>query len=501
MRNRSALTAIAVVVVIGLVLGGVLVALTMRGPTAPTVSKPGPDPGVVHEPSRTGTDWEVPAEAVTTHLEAFQRIAEENGGNRGTGEPGYQASVDYVVTVLEDAGYQPELWEFEVPLEADLSELVVLGADRTTLGQVTGAGFTGARDGAATGTLTGVDLSAPRASSTSGCELDDFADLPAQAVALMRRGGCDFAVKARNAQEAGAVAAVVLIDGESEATVVMRGDGDGLTIPVVSVTGETARTLPDVVGAEVRVVSARASGPLVVHNVIAQTSWGDPDSVVIAGAHLDSVTEGPGISDNGSGSAALLAAAEHLADDDLPTAVRFAWWGAEEIGLIGSTEYVQAMTQDELAAVTAYLNMDMVASPNYVFGVYDSDGSLGSGWYGQVPPGSAQVEQAFVGFFSDHGLPYEEMPLDGRSDYDAFVTAGIPSGGLFTGADEMKTAEHVERYGGDLGRPLDPCYHEPCDTLDNIDRFALTVNTNALVAALRTLADGAVAMRDADGGR
>ena len=194
------------------------------------------------------------------HLESLQRIADENGGNRGTGEPGYQASVDQVVTVLENAGYQPELWAFEVPFEADSSALEVLGAEGTPTGEITGAGFVGARGGEATGTLVGVDLTA-RGASSSGCETGDFAELPARSVALMQRGGCDFATKARNAQDAGAVAAVVLIDDWTESwPLVMRGDGDGLTIPVVSVTGPATRTLPDIVGAEVRVVSGRESG-------------------------------------------------------------------------------------------------------------------------------------------------------------------------------------------------------------------------------------------------
>lgn len=500
MRSRSVLAAIAVVVVVGLVLGGVIVALTMRGPVAPAVSKPRPTPEseAAPEPPPSAAEWDIPTEAVMVHLEALQRIADENGGNRGTGEPGYQASVDYVVSVLEDAGYEPVLWEFEVPMESDRSALEVLGPGGRSVPGIAGAGFVDAFVGEAAGTLSAVDLGIGDAAGTSGCEPADFADMPDGAVALMQRGGCDFAAKARNAHDAGAVAAVVLIDdGGAGQPLVMRGDGAGLTLPVVSVTGRAARDLVNSVGAEVRVVADRENGPLVVHNVIAQTPWGDPDAVVIAGAHLDSVTEGPGISDNGSGSAALIAAAEQLADADLAASVRFAWWGAEEIGLIGSTEYVEAMTEDEVATVAAYLNMDMVASPNYVFGVYDGDDSLGSAAYGQLPSGSAQVEQAFVHFFGDNGLPHEEMPLDGRSDYDAFLRAGVPSGGLFTGADERKTAEQVELYGGLVSQQLDPCYHRPCDTLDNIDPFALTANTNALVAAVRTLAGDISVLQDA----
>ena len=83
----------------------------------------------------------------------------------------------------------------------------------------------------------------------------------------------------------------------------------------------------------------------------------------MAGAHLDSVQDGPGINDNGSGSAALLETAIQMAKVKPANTVRFAWWGAEESGLLGSEHYVAGLTEDEADAIALYLNFDMVALP------------------------------------------------------------------------------------------------------------------------------------------
>ncbi len=224
--------------------------------------------------------------------------------------------------------------------------------------------------------------------------------------------------------------------------------------------------------------------------MIAETKRGNPDNVVMAGAHLDSVEEGPGINDNGSGSATILEVAEQLAKVKKPAnKVRFAWWGAEELNLLGSDHYVTDLADnnpDALGDIALYLNLDMVGSPNFVRFVYDGDNSTGEGADG--PEGSAEIEQLFTKYFASQGLATEETPFDGRSDYGPFIANGVPSGGLFTGAEGIKTAEQAATYGGTAGAAYDPCYHQACDTRANISMPALDQMSDATAHAVYVLA-------------
>jgi Zn-dependent M28 family amino/carboxypeptidase len=211
------------------------------------------------------------------------------------------------------------------------------------------------------------------------------------------------------------------------------------------------------------------------------------DNVVMAGAHLDSVLAGPGINDNGSGSAAILEVAEQLAHVDTQNTVRFGWWGAEESGLVGSTNYVNGLSQAEKDRIALYLNFDMVGSPNYIFMTQDADQSTFTAPV-PVPPGSIQIEDLFESFYTLQGEPYDDAAFDGRSDYQAFINNGIPAGGLFTGAEVPKTAEQQEIWGGTVGEQFDPCYHEACDTFANNNNHALDVNSDSIAFAILTYA-------------
>ena len=211
------------------------------------------------------------------------------------------------------------------------------------------------------------------------------------------------------------------------------------------------------------------------------------DNVVMAGAHLDSVPEGPGINDNGSGSAALLEVAQQMAKSRPYNTVRFAWWGAEELGLQGSTAWVEQRTQAELDEIALYLNFDMIGSPNYYFGVYDADESTFPAPV-TVPEGSENIESTFGSFYTLRGEPYDDSAYSGRSDYQAFIEKDIPSGGLFTGAEVVKTEEQQEIWGGVAGESFDQCYHQACDTIDNLDLHALEVNSDAVAFAVFTYA-------------
>ena len=222
--------------------------------------------------------------------------------------------------------------------------------------------------------------------------------------------------------------------------------------------------------------------------MVAQTRTGNRGTVVVAGAHLDSVPEGPGINDNGSGSAALLEIAVRLGGSPpVANAVRLAWWGAEETGLNGSTAYVAALPEPERRALALYLNADMIASPNAGYFIHDADDSDRVG-AGPAPAGSGAIEQKLIESLASVGVAAQGADLDGRSDYAAFLAAGVPVGGIFTGAEERMTAEQARKWGGQAGAPFDPCYHQACDRIDRIDRAALDRNTDALADTLATYA-------------
>jgi aminopeptidase S len=224
-------------------------------------------------------------------------------------------------------------------------------------------------------------------------------------------------------------------------------------------------------------------------NLIADWPGGDPGQILMTGAHLDSVSAGPGINDNGSGSAAILEVALAVARTGFAPAkhLRFAWWGAEELGLRGSRFYVTNLPAAEQAKIKAYYNFDMVASPNPGYFVYDGDNSDGTG-AGPGPAGSAELERVLQAYFTSVDVPTEGTDFDGRSDYGPFISAGIAAGGTFTGAERTKSAAQAAKWGGSSGVAFDRCYHRACDTAANIDDVALDRNADAIAYAVWTVA-------------
>ena len=224
------------------------------------------------------------------------------------------------------------------------------------------------------------------------------------------------------------------------------------------------------------------------YNLIADRPGGDPNSVLMTGAHLDSVTAGPGINDNGSGSAAILETALAVASTGYQPGkhLRFAWWGAEELGLRGSTYYVNNLPATERAKISGYLNFDMVGSPNPGYFVYDGDNSDGVG-SGPGPAGSAAIEAQIIAGFSARGVPTRGTDFDGRSDYGPFISVGIPAGGTVTGAEGIKSAAQAQLWGGTSGAAYDPCYHRSCDTTTNINDTALDRNADVIAETVWAL--------------
>jgi Zn-dependent M28 family amino/carboxypeptidase len=430
----------------------------------------------------------VTVEAVRAHQAELQLIADDNSGTRASGTQGFDDSALYIGTTLEGAGYTVEYQPFEFStyeqFGAEFEQIAPIPTSYTST-DFDGMTYSGAGDVTASATAVDLDFGLGN-SSTSGCEAADFAGFPAGDIALIQRGACSFGLKAINAEAAGAVGVVIFNQGNTELRKGIingtLGESANVGIPVIDVGYDLGVTLD---GSTLRIFIDSAVVITETLNILAESPYGDPDNVIMAGGHLDSVAGGPGINDNGSGSAALLEIALKMAKVETVNKVRFAWWGAEESGLIGSTAYIFdpefGITQEEYEALALYLNFDMVGSPNYVFGVYDGDGSD----FGLVgPPGSDAIEATFEQFYRAAGEPSQGTAFSGRSDYSAFIQVGIPAGGLFTGAEGIKTSEEEALYGGVAGEQYDPCYHLACDTFDNVSLKALDVNSDAIAYAI-----------------
>ncbi|WP_206039660.1 M20/M25/M40 family metallo-hydrolase [Rhodococcus sp. HNM0563] len=410
----------------------------------------------------------VQIDALMGHLTEFERIATEHDGNRALGTAGYDASVDYVAGALRDAGYDVQTPEFEATtfeVEAQRLEIDGQPLDVRALGLSPTTGPEG---------LTAPVVRVPT-DDTPGCEATDYNGLDVSgAIVVVDRGVCTFSVKETLAADAGAAALLVVNTEDGPLAGATLDETVPRRIPVGGIgpaDGERVAESPSVdLVLDTKTETQRS------RNVIAQTATGSTDDVVVVGAHLDSVPEGPGINDNGSGVAAVLETALQLGSEPgVTNAVRFAFWGAEEIGLVGSSEYVASLSPEERDAIALYLNFDMLGSPNPGYLLLDGDDSDMDG-AGPGPEGSAGIERTLSGFFAERGIDAGGTDFDGRSDYGPFIAVGIPAGGTFTGADEDKTPEEADKWGGAADEDFDPNYHSAEDTVDNIDRDAFAVS-------------------------
>ncbi|WP_430334031.1 M20/M25/M40 family metallo-hydrolase [Rhodococcus sp. ACT016] len=414
----------------------------------------------------------IDADAVIGDLEQLERIANDNDGTRAVGTPGYDASVDYVVDQLEQAGFDVDTPEFDVDLfHATTQTLQVSGRD-VPVAALTFSPPTPA------GGLTAKLVPVPP-DDTPGCEATDYDGLDVTgAVVLVDRGACTFTQKQQVAAEHGAAALLVANNQDGDPTGGTLGSKDDARIPTGFVGKADGAALRR--GGDVTLVLATTVESAKSRNVIAQTRTGASDNVVMVGAHLDSVPAGPGVNDDGSGVGTLLETARQLGvRPNVANAVRFAFWGAEEVGLDGSRAYVDGLDDAARADIAMYLNFDMVGSHNAGYFVYDGDDSDRVG-AGPGPEGSAGIERTFDAILLQLGFTPDGTDFDGRSDYGPFIAAGIPAGGLFTGAEDVKTPVQAAGWGGEAGAAFDPNYHTAQDTLANVDRAALALNAEAI---------------------
>lgn len=403
---------------------------------------------------REPTPEKLPPRAITRaelgeHLAALQRIADAHGDTRAAGTPGYDASAAYVAARLRDAGWS--VTRQAVPFtffRLRRASLVVAGRRLRRERDFQVLSYSGS--GRVSGTLR---------AAGDGCSASDFAAMAHGEIALVGKGGCFFRDKAREAERAGA-RAVLAVEGVSSRRGVPSATlgVTGVRIPVVVASLRALRGAGngDTATITVRARSRRAR----TDNVIAETPGGSADRIVMAGGHLDSVAGGPGINDNGSAIATLIEAAEAIGPRPRGAKVRFAFWAAEELGLIGSRYYVSSLDDGERDQISVYINLDQIGSPNAVPAVYVD--------------GDKRLEHVLVDAV-DRKLG--GIRAGKASDHAAFQAAGIPVSGLYTGASER----------GPRGRPRDPCYHLACDTLRNVDRALLLQMARAVTKALKRL--------------
>ena len=457
------------------------------------------------------------------HLAALENIAKKNPFNkiptRATGTPGHVASQAYVIDKMKTAGFNVSTQQFEADIffeqapaafERVSPNPVVYERYDGESGVWYTADFSG--DGDVTKAMTVVDFKEPTttaSNSNAGCEATDFAGFPVGNIALIQRGTCDFGLKVENAKAAGASGVVLFNEGtigaadRNDVLIPTLAGYDATGVPVVGTDYATGRELVELAKTNTVTLHVKVDGfineNVLTNNVIAETPTGRSDRTVVVGGHLDSVYEGPGINDDGSGVSMMIETAEQMSALKIkPTnKVRFIFFAGEEQGLLGSDYYVSQLTGKEISSISAMLDYDMLASPNYARFIYDGNGDE-HGFAG--PNGSGEIEQVFKSFWDSQGLAYETIPFDGRSDYDGFTEVGIPAGGIFAGAEVVKQPYQVPLYGGTAGVAFDKCYHQLCDNLTNINDKGYREHKDAAVHAILTFAQTTSAVKGTDKG-
>ncbi|KAJ5165226.1 Peptidase M28 [Penicillium coprophilum] len=398
--------------------------------------------------------------------------------NRVFGSAAHNATVDYLYRELKKTGYYNVYKQPQVHTWTTAKTTVTLDGE--------------AIDAKAMTYSPSVDVTAELAVvSNLGCSASDYPADAAGKIALVKRGECTFADK--SVVGAAAKAAAVLIYNNEAGS--LSGTLGGVTSelgPYAAIAGIT-----DVDGKAL--IDAAAKGAVTLaykldsraenrttFNVIAETKGGDHNNVVSLGGHTDSVDAGPGINDDGSGIISNLVVAKALTKYTVKNAVRFCFWTGEEFGLLGSEYYTSHLDEKELAKIRLYLNFDMIASPNYALMIYDGDGNA---FNETGPSGSAEIEHMFEKYFKSKKLPFIPTEFDGRSDYDGFISRGIPAGGLFTGAEGIMTEAEAKLFGGKANVAYDVNYHAAGDDMKNLNHKAFLINSKATAYAVAKYAN------------
>jgi Zn-dependent M28 family amino/carboxypeptidase len=419
---------------------------------------------------------------IARHLDALARIADDNGGIRAAGTPGYDASASYVAEQLVALGYSVQRSPLELSFFEEAAPVTLAVGGRTWSGAEWLHAMLYSASGSAAASVQAVGIAGGTAAGGAGCDRSDWADFAAGNIALVLSGPCLRRDQVMLAQQAGAAALVALYPGwaAGQAKRPTLIDPGGIDIPAIAAGQEPAEALLAAAdsGATVRVEVRVTLTPATSESVIGELAGGS-ERVVMLGGHLDSVLDGPGINDNGSGVATVLAIAATIAARGTPRAtVRVALWTGEEFGDLGSSAWVRSLDPSQLARIDAYLNLDMVGSPNAARFVYDDT---------LAAPGSAQLRDALLDALGAMGRPGIAEDLGGASDHYAFEVAGIATGGVFSGLAPL-TDEQARTFGGEAGVPADACYHLVCDGRDNVNLQSAVTLGQAVAQVVAELA-------------
>ena len=463
------------------------------------------------------------------HMKAFQKIANQNPGpdgmpSRNSGEPGYKASVDYVASAMQAAGYDVTIQPYKflyyaftaIPSFREESP----AAHTYTLNDEWGPGQSTGTASAALQPAGGIIIPpTTTASSTSGCTAADFSGFVPGRIALIQRGGCVFGLKVLNAQAAGATGVIIFNEGNPGRTGLLVGSlvdtaGNPIvpTIPVAFTSFAVGSNLltqyQQAIVNQTALPVMTISIPAIVkpnaddYNVIAESKGGDKNHVVVVDAHLDAIY-GAGMLDNASGSATILDIAQKMKNVQPLNKLRFIWFGGEELGLLGSSYYVDNLSSTEMSHIGYDLDADVTATPNYTIGVLDPPGpdlfgrTVTSTFPNRVYKASTVARDQAIGYFDSIGLNHELFSPVG-TDAFSFNEVGIPAGGLLTGQDCCKTQTEVDLFGGSLGNfegnvpSFDGgCVDNPflwCDNLSNNDPTVLTFMSKAFATMVVQMA-------------
>ncbi|KAH4041341.1 peptide hydrolase [Parastagonospora nodorum] len=401
--------------------------------------------------------------------------------NRFIGTAGHNATVEWLKQELEalDGYYNVTLQTYfeVVQLNGTINAFSING---TAAPAGSSSLFEHSPTGAVSGKLVLV--------SNAACNFTDYPDTLAGNIALIPRGVCEFGLKSAWAGSKGAIGAVMYGGDEENARCPTRPSlgnfvrPEGKLIPSVCINRAFGEQFVSAVanGANLSAVVDVTTDirNISTTNVLATTVGGDHNNKLALGAHSDSTNDGPGINDNGSGVVGVLEVAKALTKYKVKNAVMFGFWTANMLGLLGSAHYVNNLSADEAAKIRAYVDVDVIASKNYINGILDGDGSR---FNDTGPPGCAEIEAAFQKYFTSLGQNFTATEFDGRGDVGIFVGAGIPGGGLFTGASRNKTEEEARMFGGTAGTPLDPCSNDAtCDTVTNLEVDAWERNVKGI---------------------
>ncbi|KAG0341814.1 Leucyl aminopeptidase yscIV [Podila humilis] len=452
----------------------------------------------INDPRESPLHDHLSTPAIYRHLEELYAIALKHNNSRSVTN-GYQASADYVQAQLKvKAGHYCDVstQEFKVPV---WSELQVPELSSTGIGHegahITYQNKVDFQNFRYAGPSALLSKQRIHGVENNGCDIKDHKNVSGKIAVIQEGGKCDLWIAAYNAEKSGASGILFYNNPNRKALLFSRirlvawKEGDPLiSIPTLSITNSLGNTLlqnQETARINLRTINRQTVESTI--NVLCTTKGGNKDNTIVVGAHLDSVPEGPGMVDNGSGATSLLEIALVMAEAkfSIKNKVVFGWWGAEEIGLLGSRHYVRELVKaadGSKEQVAMNMNFDMLASPNYVPFIHQ-----GSDAPKELVGASTKIDHLFAEHFDYHKNSFEYTDMVAGSDFLPFLMEGIPSGGLLTGAGERKTMEQRSRFGGFANAPLDPCYHQSCDTLENVSKEALRIMSQAALYAITKL--------------